>query len=66
MEDKIINETEETGTGEIKEKDGKLIKVKTKTIYTNYESGRKDCAVHVFPITSGTQLEKIFDDSKEK
>lgn len=57
--DKVINVSEEIGEGFINTKSGKRIPVKTKTIYTTYESGRKDCNV---------EIEKplnLFGDSKQ-
>lgn len=61
MEDKITHTTEEFGAMTMTVKDettGESIKmpVDTKTIYTHYESGRKDCNVIVLkPIDMGSK-----------
>ncbi len=46
-QDKVVKVTEELGQANLILKDGKHIPVATKTIYTHYESGRKDCTVMV-------------------
>lgn len=45
--DKVIKTEEELGTVQLNLKNGKSIKVPAKTIYTIWESGRKDCTVQI-------------------
>lgn len=47
MEDKIIKVEKELGQANIKLITGEIIPAKTLTIYTYYESGRKDCNVEI-------------------
>ena len=47
MEDKIIKIEEELGVMQLNLTDGRKIPVNAKTIYTYYESGRKDCTIQV-------------------
>jgi hypothetical protein len=54
MEDKIFNVTEEHGVLTVTLKDGTKIPVKAKTVYTHWESGRKDCAITIEEPLIGT------------
>ena len=47
MEDKIIKIEEETGMMSLNLIDGSKMPVKSKTIYTYWQSGRQDCAVEI-------------------
>lgn len=49
MEDKIIRIEEETGLTTVELTNGKKVPCQSKTIYTHYESGRKDCTVVIDP-----------------
>ena len=58
--DKIIKTEEELGEAIVHLKNGKSIKVKTNTINTYWESGRKDCTVQMLEsLGSGSSVEKI-------
>ena len=59
MEDKIINTSEEFGEMTVTLKNGKAEKIKAKTVYTHWESGRKDCAITLIePISATGKQEK--------
>lgn len=45
--DKVVNIKEEIGEVTITLKDGRKFITPAKTIYTEYESGRKDCTVQI-------------------
>jgi len=47
MADKILRTEEEHGNAIVNLKSGKKIPVKIMTLYTHYESGRKDCNIIV-------------------
>lgn len=58
MEDKILDIKDEMGTAIVNLRNGKSIPVEIKTTYTIYQSGRKDCNVHIIkPISAGSQAE---------
>lgn len=62
MEDKIIKVEEEIGIMHLDLTNGQRIPVNAKTIYTYYESGRKDCTIQVEkPLDLGTKIEKLGD-----
>jgi hypothetical protein len=54
MEDKVKNTTEEHGVMTVTLKNGQKIPVKAKTVYTHWESGRKDCAIIIEEPLNGT------------
>lgn len=47
MPDNITGTTEEHGEMEVTLQNGRKVKVKAKTTYTNWQSGRKDCAITI-------------------
>jgi len=47
MEDKIIKTEEENNIIHLNLKNGNRVPIKAKTIYTHYESGRKDCTIQL-------------------
>ena len=62
MEDKIIKVEEELAEATINLKTGEKVPVRTKTIYTHYESGKKDCKIIMEkPISLSGEVNKLED-----
>ena len=60
MEDKIIKTTEEMGHMTVNFKNGEVQKVLAKTVYTHWESGRKDCAIHILgPVDTSAKEQQV-------
>lgn len=60
MEDKVIKTEEELSVMHVNLKTGEKVPVNAKTIYTYYESGRKDCKIELEkPIDLNNKLGKI-------
>lgn len=59
MADKIVKTTEERGVMTVTLKTGQKIPVKAKTVYTHWESGRKDCAITIEePLIGNASMQK--------
>lgn len=61
MNDKIINTTEEHNNMSVNLKDCTKKTVKAKTVYTHWESGRKDCTIQILD-----PLNSVSKNNKEK
>ena len=59
MEDKVIRTEEELSIMHLNMVDGQRVPIHAKTIYTHYESGRKDCTIQLeHPIDLNAKAEK--------
>lgn len=53
MDDKITHVSTESGKMKVTMKNGEQCDVLAKTIYTHYQSGRKDCHIQIEDVING-------------